>query len=186
MQLRSTLRATTLRAFSRSSLLCRPSIAHAVLMSCAVRFPGPLARLPTLSVPRAFSSRLLLTVAFFTLTAPGCLWPLGTPSPCVPQPHRIVAHRRVRHAHQLRLSHWPLHDWHSRQRQCVSLAILTFVFQCPSQLLTCRSPFIADTAEGFTVAQIEANPPAFFADTHTAEFTAGAIRGQLELVESAY
>jgi hypothetical protein len=44
----------------------------------------------------------------------------------------------------------------------------------------------ADTAEGFTVAQIEANPPAFFADTHTAEFTAGAIRGQIELVESSY
>lgn len=39
----------------------------------------------------------------------------------------------------------------------------------------------ADTAEGFSLAKIEANPPGFFADTHTSEYTAGAIRGQLEV-----
>ncbi|ALD11598.1 CHRD domain-containing protein [Clavibacter capsici] len=39
-----------------------------------------------------------------------------------------------------------------------------------------------DTGEGFTVAQIEADPSAFAADTHTASFTAGAVRGQLTQV----
>jgi hypothetical protein len=36
-----------------------------------------------------------------------------------------------------------------------------------------------DTGEGFTVAQIEEDPGSFYADTHTADFPAGAIRGQL-------
>lgn len=36
-----------------------------------------------------------------------------------------------------------------------------------------------DTAAGFSLAQIEADPSAFFADTHTSAFAAGAIRGQL-------
>ncbi|GAA5898690.1 CHRD domain-containing protein [Sporobolomyces salmoneus] len=44
----------------------------------------------------------------------------------------------------------------------------------------------ADTAEGFSLSQIEANPPAFFADTHTSKFVAGAVRGQLELTGSIY
>ncbi|PPF55717.1 hypothetical protein C5B94_04535 [Clavibacter michiganensis] len=44
------------------------------------------------------------------------------------------------------------------------------------------SPQGADTGEGFTVAQIEADPSAFAADTHTASFTAGAVRGQLTQV----
>ncbi|KAG7529380.1 hypothetical protein FFLO_05695 [Filobasidium floriforme] len=43
-----------------------------------------------------------------------------------------------------------------------------------------------DTAEGFTLAQIEANPAGFFADVHTVAFPAGAIRGQIQLDESAY
>ncbi|KAL7417648.1 hypothetical protein BDY24DRAFT_411613 [Mrakia frigida] len=43
-----------------------------------------------------------------------------------------------------------------------------------------------DTASGFSLAQIEANPPGFFADTHTSKFVAGAIRGQLELKDSVY
>jgi hypothetical protein len=38
----------------------------------------------------------------------------------------------------------------------------------------------ADTGTGFSVAQIEANPEGFFADTHTEEFAAGAIRGQIQ------
>jgi hypothetical protein len=36
-----------------------------------------------------------------------------------------------------------------------------------------------DTAEGFTLSQIEEDPAAFFADTHTEDFLAGAVRGQL-------
>ncbi|MBT1637028.1 CHRD domain-containing protein [Clavibacter michiganensis] len=40
----------------------------------------------------------------------------------------------------------------------------------------------ADTGEGFTVAQIEADPSAFAADSHTASFAAGAVRGQLTQV----
>jgi hypothetical protein len=38
----------------------------------------------------------------------------------------------------------------------------------------------ADTGTGFSVAQLEANPEGFFSDTHTVEFAAGAIRGQLQ------
>lgn len=44
----------------------------------------------------------------------------------------------------------------------------------------------ADTGTGFSVAQIEQNPAGFFADVHTMQFPAGAIRGQIELDESAY
>ncbi|SDE84550.1 CHRD domain-containing protein [Pseudonocardia oroxyli] len=36
-----------------------------------------------------------------------------------------------------------------------------------------------DTGTGFTLDRIEADPAAFFTDTHTATFTAGAVRGQL-------
>ncbi|OUE14665.1 hypothetical protein CMMCA002_00780 [Clavibacter michiganensis subsp. michiganensis] len=39
-----------------------------------------------------------------------------------------------------------------------------------------------DTGTSFTVAQIEADPASFAADTHTASFTAGAVRGQLTQV----
>ena len=38
---------------------------------------------------------------------------------------------------------------------------------------------IVDTGDEFTVAQLESDPSAFFADTHTAEYLAGAIRGQI-------
>ncbi|KAK8849373.1 hypothetical protein IAR55_004705 [Kwoniella newhampshirensis] len=37
-----------------------------------------------------------------------------------------------------------------------------------------------DTGAGFTVAALEADPTGFFADTHTVQFPAGAIRGQLD------
>lgn len=37
----------------------------------------------------------------------------------------------------------------------------------------------ADTGTGFTVAQIEANPAGFFADTHSSLALPGAVRGQL-------
>jgi F0F1-type ATP synthase membrane subunit c/vacuolar-type H+-ATPase subunit K len=40
----------------------------------------------------------------------------------------------------------------------------------------------ADTGAGFTLDQIEADPAAFFTDTHTSKFTAGAVRGQLSAV----
>ena len=40
----------------------------------------------------------------------------------------------------------------------------------------------ADTGEGFTLDQIEADPSAFFTDTHTAAFAAGAVRGQLTAI----
>ncbi|QJY48162.1 CHRD domain-containing protein [Pseudonocardia broussonetiae] len=40
----------------------------------------------------------------------------------------------------------------------------------------------ADTGEGFSLAAIEADPSAFSTDTHTATFTAGAVRGQLTSV----
>lgn len=39
-----------------------------------------------------------------------------------------------------------------------------------------------DTGEGFSLAQIEANPAAFFGDTHTEDFPAGAVRGQLQQI----
>lgn len=43
------------------------------------------------------------------------------------------------------------------------------------------APEGTDTGEGFTLAQIEADGGAgFSADTHTAEFAAGAVRGQLQ------
>lgn len=40
----------------------------------------------------------------------------------------------------------------------------------------------ADTGAGFTLAQLEANPAGFSADSHTASFTAGVVRGQLTQV----
>jgi len=40
----------------------------------------------------------------------------------------------------------------------------------------------ADTGTGFTLAQIEADPAAFFTDSHTAAYAAGAVRGQLTQV----
>lgn len=36
-----------------------------------------------------------------------------------------------------------------------------------------------DTGEGFTLAQLEDDPAGFAADTHTSQFVAGAVRGQL-------
>lgn len=39
-----------------------------------------------------------------------------------------------------------------------------------------------DTGTGFSVREIEENPSAFFGDTHTADYTAGAVRGQLMAV----
>lgn len=39
-----------------------------------------------------------------------------------------------------------------------------------------------DTGEGFTLAQIEADPAGFSADTHTSTFVPGAVRGQLKQV----
>jgi len=39
-----------------------------------------------------------------------------------------------------------------------------------------------DTGEGFSLAQIEANPAGFSADTHTEEFPAGTVRGQLTAI----
>lgn len=39
-----------------------------------------------------------------------------------------------------------------------------------------------DTGSGFSLAEIEADPARFFTDTHTAEFVAGAVRGQLSRV----
>lgn len=40
----------------------------------------------------------------------------------------------------------------------------------------------ADTATGFTLAQIEANPAGFTGDSHTVDFAAGVVRGQLTQV----
>lgn len=37
----------------------------------------------------------------------------------------------------------------------------------------------ADTGDGFTLAQIEQNPAGFTADSHTVDFSAGVVRGQL-------
>lgn len=39
-----------------------------------------------------------------------------------------------------------------------------------------------DTAAGFSLSEIEDNPSAFYADVHTADFPAGAVRGQLRPV----
>jgi hypothetical protein len=44
------------------------------------------------------------------------------------------------------------------------------------------APEGTDTGEGFTLAEIEANPSAFFTDTHTAANPAGAVRGQLTAI----
>lgn len=44
------------------------------------------------------------------------------------------------------------------------------------------APEGTDTGQGFTLAQIEADPSAFFTDTHTSAFAAGAVRGQLTQV----
>ncbi|WP_150307420.1 CHRD domain-containing protein [Planctomonas psychrotolerans] len=44
------------------------------------------------------------------------------------------------------------------------------------------SPAGSDTGEGFSLAQIEANPAGFVGDAHTVEFVAGAVRGQLSQV----
>ena len=41
------------------------------------------------------------------------------------------------------------------------------------------APEGTDTGSGFSLAQIEADPSAFFTDTHTSAFAAGAVRGQL-------
>lgn len=40
----------------------------------------------------------------------------------------------------------------------------------------------ADSGTGFTLDQIEADPAAFAADTHTVDFSAGAVRGQLSQI----
>ncbi|MEI4272290.1 CHRD domain-containing protein [Klenkia sp. LSe6-5] len=40
----------------------------------------------------------------------------------------------------------------------------------------------ADTGDGFTLAQIEADPSAFFTDTHTSTYVPGAVRGQLQSI----
>lgn len=40
----------------------------------------------------------------------------------------------------------------------------------------------ADTGDGFSLAQIEANPSGFSADSHTVAFPAGVVRGQLTAV----
>ncbi|WVR08827.1 hypothetical protein IAU60_005885 [Kwoniella sp. DSM 27419] len=37
-----------------------------------------------------------------------------------------------------------------------------------------------DSGTGFTIAKLEENPEGFFADTHTVQFPAGAVRGQIE------
>ncbi|MGY6497627.1 MAG: CHRD domain-containing protein, partial [Microcella sp.] len=39
-----------------------------------------------------------------------------------------------------------------------------------------------DTGEGFSLAQIEANPAGFSADPHPEEFPAGTVRGQLTAI----
>lgn len=39
-----------------------------------------------------------------------------------------------------------------------------------------------DTADGFSLAQIEANPTGFSVDTHTADYLPGTVRGQLQFV----
>ncbi|KAF2871382.1 hypothetical protein BDV95DRAFT_494327 [Massariosphaeria phaeospora] len=41
------------------------------------------------------------------------------------------------------------------------------------------APNGVDTGEGFHVGQIVANPAGFFTDTHTEQYTLGAVRGQL-------
>ncbi|SNT43427.1 CHRD domain-containing protein [Rhodococcoides kyotonense] len=41
------------------------------------------------------------------------------------------------------------------------------------------APDGTDTGTGFSLTEIEANPAGFAADTHTVDFSAGAVRGQL-------
>lgn len=41
------------------------------------------------------------------------------------------------------------------------------------------APDGTDTGTGFTLSEIEANPAAFAADSHTVDFSAGVVRGQL-------
>jgi len=40
----------------------------------------------------------------------------------------------------------------------------------------------ADTGEGFSLAEIEANPAGFTGDSHTVDFPAGVVRGQLSAI----
>lgn len=40
----------------------------------------------------------------------------------------------------------------------------------------------ADTGEGFSLKQIEANPAGFTGDSHTVDFAAGVVRGQLSAI----
>jgi hypothetical protein len=40
----------------------------------------------------------------------------------------------------------------------------------------------ADTGTGFSLAQIEANPAGFTGDSHTVDFAAGVVRGQLSAI----
>lgn len=44
------------------------------------------------------------------------------------------------------------------------------------------APQGTDTGQGFTLDRIEADPAAFFTDTHTSAYAAGAVRGQLTQV----
>lgn len=39
-----------------------------------------------------------------------------------------------------------------------------------------------DTGDGFSLAQLEANPAGFSADSHTVDFPAGVVRGQLQAI----
>ena len=48
------------------------------------------------------------------------------------------------------------------------------------------APNGTDTGTGFSLSQIEANPPGFFTDAHTSAFLAGAVRGQLDLTGTVY
>lgn len=44
------------------------------------------------------------------------------------------------------------------------------------------APMGTDTGDGFTLAQIEANPAGFVGDSHTVDFPAGVVRGQLQQI----
>lgn len=44
------------------------------------------------------------------------------------------------------------------------------------------APDGTDTGEGFSLAEIEADPSGYYADVHTADFVPGAMRGQLSAV----
>jgi len=45
--------------------------------------------------------------------------------------------------------------------------------------VTGLAPTGTDTGAGFHVSQIEKNPKGFFTDSHTVDFVAGVVRGQL-------